>query len=205
MNLNREQLLLIVLGIIILLVGSGIFFWQSRQNQQVVADLNDPVKISDAEEVATEEHDKKEEPEEPKTIIIHIAGAVRESGVYQLKEGARVIDALKLAGGEIAGADLDSINLAAPVYDGDKIYIPVKEDNKELEAGNLNPGNGKIPLNRASREDLQELSGIGPSKSESIVKYREKVNGFTEIEQLLDVSGIGEKTLAKIKDELRLR
>lgn len=210
MNLNREQLLIIVLGVIILLVGSGVFFWQFNRNQQVVTDIKEPVKISKAKnrDSSVEKSVKKKEKKDlPATIIVHVAGAVKNAGVYQLKEGARVIDALKLAGGETGRADLDSINLAAFIYDGEKIYIPVKGNGgeKEVNVVNSNVSKGKISINRADKKELQKLSGIGPSKAESIIDYREKINGFTKIDQLLEVSGIGEKTLAKIKDELILR
>lgn len=224
MELDKKQIMLLVFIICLIVTGVGIIIWQKVNDGDVITDLEE-VSVSVKESVS--DNRKKEEQGEEKApqkkkIIIHIAGAVNEAGVYELEEGARVIDALKLAGGETEAAELDHINLAAPIFDSDKIFIP--RENSDIENNENGGQNGdfeqknkitysqqtdssssKINLNRAGKSELEQLPGIGPSKAANIIKYREKIGNFSEFVQLLNVSGIGEKTLDKIVTELTLR
>lgn len=218
-NLSKEQIVLallvvvVIIGILILLINEQlskavIVSTMSEKNviskeineQNGLLSSNDTVKGLDKEE---------------ERIIIHIAGEVKQSGVYELPEGARVIDAIMAAGGETAYADLDSINLASAISDGEKIYVPsmieTKLNDKPYSNSNTNKGSSlrsssnKININKASSKELEELPGIGPSKASSIIDYRNEIGRFSDLEQLTNVSGIGEKTLQKIKNKISVR
>ncbi|TYT22436.1 ComEA family DNA-binding protein [Dictyoglomus thermophilum] len=141
-------------------------------------------------------------------VIVHVTGEVKNPGVYRLEEGARVVDAVNLAGGPLPSADLDRINLADFLKDGSKIYIPPKDDNLDSNSKNQNAlkdgleKKGKVNINTASKEELESLPGIGPTLAQRIIEYREENGVFTSAEDLLNVKGIGEKKLEKIKDQI---
>ncbi|ADQ15115.1 helix-hairpin-helix domain-containing protein [Halanaerobium hydrogeniformans] len=155
------------------------------------------------------------------TIIVHLTGEVNNPGVYQLEDGARLVDLLKIAGGLTDKADLELINLAVSLVDGQKIIIPNKNarerginnhaveqnltepDNLEFFSENNN--NSLININRADANELVNLSGIGEAKARAIISYREENGHFQTKEDLINISGIGEKTLDNIRDEISLR
>ncbi|WP_329955800.1 helix-hairpin-helix domain-containing protein [Calidifontibacillus erzurumensis] len=141
-------------------------------------------------------------------LFVDIKGAVVKPGVYQLEENSRVLDAIEKAGGFLADADQMKINLAARVVDEMVIYVPkIGEqmvDKTEHVVFN-NTDDGKIDINRATKEELEQLPGIGPSKAASIISYREENGFFKTIEELINVTGIGEKSFALIKDHIKVR
>ena len=137
-------------------------------------------------------------------IFVDISGAVSEPGVYEVAEGTRLAAVIDLAGGLTEEADIDAINRAAEVRDGQKVYIPAagEEVPPVLSEGTTqgSAGKGLIDINRASAEELQRLPGVGPATAEKIVAYRETYGPFEVPEDLKKVSGIGEKTFAKMAD-----
>ena len=144
-------------------------------------------------------------------VYVDIDGAVVSPGVYWLKEGARVSQAIDAAGGLTAEADVTGLNRASKVTDGQKIYVPtVGEQQAALAAGGAEGGaaaasgtgasSGLVNINTASAAELQTLSGIGPSMAQSIIDERTQNGAFASVDDLMRVSGIGEKKLAKIKD-----
>ncbi|MFW5996312.1 MAG: helix-hairpin-helix domain-containing protein [Halanaerobiaceae bacterium] len=195
---NKKLILSGIIIFIILAVGSGFFFGGSRrEGEQLAADSGEELEITDLDR----DNDKQE-----KKIYVHLAGEVKNPGVVKVEEDSRVFDVLEAAGGKTRQADLSMINLAKPVYDGEKIEIPARVSEEDLSASNRkkveNMEEKKININNARKEELQELNGIGPSKAESIVDYREEIDHFSDPEELLEVNGIGEKTLEKIEDDL---
>lgn len=144
-------------------------------------------------------------------VYVDVDGAVASPGVYRLKDGARVSQAIDAAGGLTAEADVTGLNRAAKVTDGQKIYVPaVGEQQAALAAGGAEGGaaavsgagssSGLVNINTASAAELQTLSGIGPSMAQSIIDERTQNGAFASVDDLMRVSGIGEKKLAKIKD-----
>jgi competence protein ComEA len=131
-------------------------------------------------------------------VEVHVAGWVVSPGVVEVVEGSIVADALEAAGGLRTGALVDQINLAAPVRSGDQVIVPGPDD---LEAGNQD---GPLHLNRATSSDLQTLPGVGPVLAERIVSYREANGPFQQVEDLLQVPGIGEAKLSSIRDLVRV-
>lgn len=145
-------------------------------------------------------------------IYVEIKGSVAQPNVYQVAADARINDLVKLAGGLTKDADSRQINLAQPLQDGMSIYVPKKGEDLLVqeqtdppvtssaigEAGVPN----KINLNQADATQLQQVSGIGPKKAADIIDYRQKDGPFKSVDELTNVNGIGEKTLANIRDEL---
>ena len=144
-------------------------------------------------------------------VYVDVDGAVASPGVYRLKEGARVSRAIDAAGGLTTEADVTGLNRASKVADGQKIYVPtVGEQQAAAVTSGADSGasptsgagasSGLVNINTASAAELQTLSGIGPSMAQSIIDERTQNGAFASVDDLMRVSGIGEKKLAKIKD-----
>lgn len=153
----------------------------------------------------------------PGEVMVHAAGAVTHPGLYVLDAGARVGDLLSAAGGPRSDADLDRVNLAAPLSDGSRVYVPAvgQEDPPPVVAGDIGPGTGGgngpaggatpdpgrlIDLNRADAAELETLPGVGPATAAAIIAHRDANGPFQRVEDLLAVRGIGDAKLAAIVD-----
>ena len=136
-------------------------------------------------------------------LTVHVAGAVRRPGVYRLRAGARVGDAVERAGGARRRADLGAVNLAAELQDGRQVLVPLRARGGVTAAGGVAPG-VPLDLNTATVEQLDELDGIGPATAQQIVAYREAHGGFGSVEELDQVPGIGETRLAAIREKVRV-
>lgn len=168
-------------------------------------------------------------PARSSEAVVHVAGAVKRPGVFHLAASARVEDAVKAAGGPLADADLDSVNLAAKVQDGTQVYLRKKGTTEPLPAAmpdayaggeavrapqadapsrassaKRDPSPKSISLNTASSAQLQQLPGVGPSTAQKILDYRHAHGGFTSVDELMAVKGIGPKKLQKMRPFLRL-
>lgn len=202
------------------------FFYAYRQNSVgeddvVIVAASDSVRSSPV----------RQEPED--TIAVHVAGAVRKPGVYYLPRGSRVDDALKLAGGLTEQADPLGVNLAARLEDADQVIVPeriattdqpitvaprasVKPSGRSAASSVRPPSAGKgsnklrdpregtVNINTASADELQRLPGVGPAIAARILAYRAQIGRFTSVDQLLEVSGIGEKKLAAMRPFVRV-
>lgn len=144
-------------------------------------------------------------PPVPTELVVHVAGAVVSPGVHALSVGARVVDAIKAAGGLTPEADPARINLAAPVADGERIYVlRVGEDAAPSVPGQAagSSGGGSsalVNLNEADEAALDALPGVGPATAKAIIEHRRKIGRFSSVDQLLDVRGIGEAKLEQIR------
>ncbi len=161
------------------------------------------VEIQSADGLQEETPSAVEAAEEPASIYVHVAGCVQAPGMYQLSAGARVAEAIQAAGGFTPEAQMESVNLARSVQDGEQV---IAQAAPAAMAGEVDApaagGPGLVNINTADEEELQKVSGIGPSKAAKIVAYRKEHGSFASVEDLTQVSGIGEKTLASIKDEI---
>lgn len=146
-----------------------------------------------------------------KTVLVHVAGLVAAPGVYELPGGSRVKDAIAAAGGPKDGGDIDALNLAASLSDGQKITVGKPGEPVEMAAAPMGgPGSGvwgesvpasaKVNLNTATAAQLDTLPSIGPVLAERILAFRQQAGGFRSISQLKDVTGIGSKKYEGIKD-----
>ena len=132
-------------------------------------------------------------------IFVHVAGEVKKPGLYALSVGSRVEDAIELAGGMTKSAFEQSVNLARMVSDGEQIVVL---DKSRVSTGAANAE--FISLNSATMEQLESLPGVGPAMAARIIEYRESIGSFSDLTQLKDVSGIGDKLYAKISQTLTL-
>ncbi len=191
--LSRGEIAGLVVVLVAVLGGAGL--WYSRS-------LPKPVTIAEAGPGAA--HQVSSSPSPSVTLIVDVAGAVREPGVYEFVEGDRVIDAIERAGGSIPKADLSLLNLAAPLTDGTQILVPKAGPAMPGVPGGAAPGSssGLININSASATELESLSGIGEVLAATIVEYRDQNGPFASVEDLMDVSGIGPATLGDIRDQV---
>lgn len=153
--------------------------------------------------------------EDEEEIIVHVAGAVNNPGIVKLKENKRIADAINLAGGPTKDADVNQVNLAYILEDGQRVYIPTKNEKLEESqyvidgSGNTNENIGKeekkVDINNASQTELETLPGIGPSLASKIIEYREQNGGFKNIEELQNVKGIGDAKYSEIKDNVLVK
>ena len=139
------------------------------------------------------------------TILVHVAGKVKKPDVYPLLQGSRVADAIKAAGGAKKGVDLSDINLARILIDGEQIYVGyVAAVDRSTPKKSVKKYSGIVNINRATKAEFDSLVGIGPVIAGKIVTYRNQNGSFMAIEDLLKVSGIGAKTLERIRPRLTL-
>ncbi len=134
-------------------------------------------------------------------IIVHVAGSVQKPGVYTLQQGQRVEDALQAAGVDVE-ADIDALNRAAILTDGQKIVVPSKNDAQQIIAQTID--DGMISLNQANLQQLMTLPGIGEVKAQAILDYRAQYGSFSSIEEIKQVSGIGEVIYGQIESKIKI-
>lgn len=182
--------------------------------------INDDVLISPINTAVSSNHVgfSEEYDNLPKSITkikVHIIGEINAPGLYELEENSRINDLIILAGGQTEKADLNKVNLAYELSDGEKIYIPSISDNVSTyiyndagenvsEQSTTFPTTGKININKAKLEDLETISGVGPSLAQKILNYRDSNGKFKSIEDLKNVSGIGEKKYESIKEYITI-
>ena len=209
LNIKQKKIILVILLIIALIT---YYYLYTKNNTEEIN--NENLEITNNE---TQEESKEEEK-----IVVHITGAVNKEGIVELQEGARIADAIEKAGGTKENADIKNINLATILEDGMKVHIPTIEEtraNNENIESSENFANsqvttttqipttssntkkqGKININTATEEELDTLPGIGPSTAAKIIDYRKENGKFKSIEEIKEVSGIGDAKYEKIKD-----
>lgn len=188
-----------VLGFVIIMV-IGVIYSCEKATDTIVMQTSD-YENSETTEVA----DSSMEATSFNLICIHITGCVEREGVYELREGSRVYEAIDVAGGFTQDADISFLNLASVLQDGQKVYVYSKQEAlTAVTTSIINEQDGLkkviININTASKEELMTLPGIGESKAESIISYREKHGRFVTIEDIMNISGIKEAAFNKIKD-----
>lgn len=191
---RRQLLLWAVLGMVIALIGGRYLWlaWTSEGDGGVVV----------AATVGLRQ-------EEDKTIKVHVVGAVARPGLYDLEEGARAADAIGMAGGPAPSADLSRVNLAARVADGQQLVVPDISGATDGSGGTSAGGgrgqgatSGPVNLNSATIDELTSLDGIGPKTAQKIIDYREEHGGFSLVEELMEVPGIGPAKFDRVKDDV---
>ncbi|WP_335869297.1 helix-hairpin-helix domain-containing protein [Bacillus sp. 2205SS5-2] len=185
MLLRYRNWLLMISALVAVLV--GLYLQKNTEKEHI----STPLMI----EETVEEADIQSED-----YMVDIKGAVKNPGVYETSADERVVDIIKKAGGLEIDADPSKINYAQRVEDEMVILVPKVG---EMAEGNLTQSQPmKININKASKEELETLSGVGPSKAEAIINHREEEGLFKSVEDILNVTGIGEKMYEKIKDEI---
>ncbi len=199
--IEGRQALAIALLLVLVIFGSVVLYLRAQPK---------PVTISKTEskpESKSKEKQSRDDNKDEKLYCVHVAGSVINPGVYRLKEGSRVIDAVNVAGGGSESADTGALNLAAKVFDGQKIYVPKKGEAPppgEVLQGigtGLETG-GKINLNTATLEQLDSLPGVGQVTAAKIIEYRNKHGSFKRVDELKEIDGIGSKKFDQVKDRI---
>lgn len=194
-SLSRGEL--VGLGVLLSVTLGGATLWYVRS-------LPSPVQVR-ADRTRPQGTGAASPSADPALILVDVAGWVREPGVYEFHEGDRVIDAIQAAGGARRGAQLDALNLAAPLADGTQVLVSRRVAGQGA-AGVTVPGvgsaGGLINVNTASASDLEALPGIGEVLAQRIVDYRTEHGPFATVDDLLDVSGIGDAILGDIRDQV---
>ena len=170
---------------------------------------------SEEEKEEQEEDSGGREEERAEPLAVHVCVRVAVPGVYELEAGSRICDAVEAAGGMLQDAADEWINQAAFLEDGQKIYIPSREEVQEQSANGLwqndnsvnnsagtSESDDRVNINRAGKEELMTLTGIGERKAEAILEYRQTHGGFDSVEELMQVEGIKQGTYEKIKDQI---
>lgn len=211
-KLLENKTLVAVLGtILVMLIG---FFAWSNVTKTTVDSQSDLPALSTTFSASSSASDLKTERSSSQTetqkVFVDIKGAVKNEGVYELSSGSRVTDVVKLAGGFTEDADKKSVNLAEKVTDEAVIYVarvgenvaPTTTNSQANGSAQQEESSDKINLNTATLAELQTISGIGAKRAQDIIDYRDANGGFSSVDDLANVSGIGEKTLEKLKSEV---
>ncbi len=196
-DLTRPQLALCVVGVLVVAV-LGLRQLGGRSSAGAGAGAPRPVATIDVQEDGAGGGGR---------LTVHVAGAVRDPGVYRLPADARVDDAVRRAGGASARADLGGLNLAAELEDGRQVLVPERPrgGTGAAPAAPVEPAEGQpLNLNTATLEQLDTLSGIGPTTAQKILDFREDKGGFGSVEELGEIPGIGDKRLASLREEVTL-
>ena len=215
LNLSKKQKIIIGVIITIIFLLFLIYVYKNlyQEDNDIILLNNETNEIKSENEINDIGKIENEE-----IVIVHVIGEVNNPGVVKLKEGSRIIDAINKAGGKTEEADLSKINLAYIVEDGTQIYIPrinenlnqislisdgagegviINDSNEEKEEINV-----KVNINTASKEKLETLPGIGETTAQKIIDYREANGKFKTIEDIKNVSGIGESKYESLKDKI---
>ncbi len=204
LDVDRRYLWAAALLVLLLVFAGGIKYGDMRNQDQSKKEI-----VSNT--LANEQEASK--PKKDDIIQVYVTGAVEKPGVYRLQSGARAYEAIDMAH-SLPTANLKNINLAQKIEDGQPIVvpaigeeIPINAPNSGLTLGpaSAKPGSGKVNINSASAQDLDGLPGIGPTLAGRIIEYRTSHGAFARIEDLNEVSGIGDKKYADIKDLITVR
>jgi competence protein ComEA len=219
---REKKMILYIMMLVVVMVSILFSAWVSKQEaiesgfelqsstektgqEELIANKDDDSQLSST---VPDKHANKEKA--LKIIVVDVKGAVKHPNVYTMKEGQRVVDAIREAGDVVETGTLDYINLAQKLEDGMLIYIPTEDevdDEQNVTSFVSTPNvsassssSGKININSASAAELERLPGVGPSRAEAIVNYREENGDFTSIDEIMNISGIGPKTYDNLKE-----
>lgn len=203
--LNKKQKIIIIIIATLMLLFIGFYIINKANTVEYI-------ELETEENEVIENSIINEEIIEKQEIIIHVTGAVRKQGIVQVEEGARISDVIDAADGVTNEADLNKINLAYIVKDGQKIYVPYLNDETNIEYFTQEAGENvieeknektvKVNINTANQTELETLSGIGPSTALKIINYRETNGDFEKTEDIKNVPGIGDAKYESLKESI---
>lgn len=207
----------IIFMLMFLLLIAGCANREGQGAELFLSGVKDVEKTEESSDSETEGSDGAEQTDgqtevQQSLIYVQVSGAVNEPGVYALQEGSRVFEAIALAGGVNGEADIQSLNQAKPLTDGEMIYVlNAQEAQEAAEAGNVteeqnqSQDDDRVNLNTATKEELMQLPGIGAAKAERILAWREENGSFAQIEDLMKIEGIKEGVFSKIEDCVKVQ
>ena len=215
-KIKTWQLVVGVCGIVLL--GIAVFLLVTQQKKEDKELLIETLSTTEVTVDTKKEQEQANNESKSTKIYVDISGAVKQPGVYQLPEGSRLFDLLKQAGGLTEDAAIQTVNQAMIIQDQQKIIILTQNQAQSIDTENINNNGhleeksdeksskeaGKININQADLTQLQQLSGIGEKKAQAIIDYRNENGSFKTIEDLAKVTGIGEKTVEKLRDSITI-
>ena len=201
----NDKIKYIIISALIIFMMIAYYFMNKPKNIEVIQVDNTEAFTNNVSSEVTDDSIEQQNVvnEEPKDMKVYISGEVVNPGVYNVTEDTRLIDVLEMAGGATDEADLDSVNLASYVEDAQQINIPKIGEVDTLQSQNISETNNNsklININTATKEELMTLPAIGDVKADSIIEYRTSNGGFDSIDELKNVSGIGDKTFEGLQD-----
>ena len=217
-KLNKNKIFIIA---IITICIFGIYYLFIKEDDYLENNSNSNILILNEENSSKAENllETKDNNKENK-IVIYVTGAVKKEGIYEIEENSRIADCIEIAGGLNEDADINNINLAYILCDGMKIHIPRKNENinqiqdntksyistdsNNKDNDKTNNKNIKVNINTANQAELETLPGIGPSTALKIIEYRKENGKFNNIEDIKNVSGIGDSKFNKVKEFIRV-
>lgn len=216
---TKKRMKIVAVVLFFLFSAAGYFWWNTtvEENEKDSVELTGVLSVTelDTSEELLMPEGMEEGKELPEELVVYVCGAVNAPGIYTLAPDSRLYEAVALAGGFSSEADPAYHNLARSISDGERIYILSTIETEALSeeqqvAGEEGTGNsifenGLINLNTATAEQLMELPGIGEAKAKGILEYRARIGQFTVIEEIKNVSGIGEAMYEKIKDKITVK
>lgn len=206
---QKKKILWMLLPVLIF-VGCGTQDSILKRGQPKTGSLEEQQDTETVYNVESETQNEKPEQEEKSLqewIYVDVCGAVRNPGVYRIEAGSRVFQVLEQAGGCTEEASLETVNQADLLTDGQKIRIYTKEEAGQMEKKLQEEDpllDDRVDINRAGKEELMTLTGVGETRAQAILAYRETHGSFSSVEELMQVEGIKEKTYEKLKDQIRI-
>jgi competence protein ComEA len=197
-SLSRAELIGVVVVLVVTLGGAGLWYARSLPRPVEIREAIEPTGATAPAGVSAAEATPSAAP-----VLVDVAGWVRHPGVYEFAPGSRVMDAIDAAGGARPGAMLEALNLAAPLTDGTQILVPREGEAAvapPTAAGSGSVAGALVNINTASATELEALPGIGEVIAQRIVDFRTAEGPFASVDQLLDVSGIGDAILESIRE-----
>ena len=210
LNASKREIRLGLLCIMVCMV----FFGCGSSSVSYFEEESSSNKVIDSEEKNLEDETQMQEKVEvTDTIFVFVCGCVQSPGVYELQMNARIFDAIDAAGGMTEQACTEYWNLAQCLEDGQKIYVPSRDEIHQESVAKLSSidvenvsgveeTDGKVNINTASKEQLMQLPGVGESRAEGIITYRTEHGNFSSIEEIKNVSGIGDAIFSRMKDKI---
>lgn len=191
-------------AVVVIMISASAFFF-------ILNDKNSTIPIQDTvqdNQTVPASRESAAGRESAGTVFVDVSGCVKHPGVYEVTSTSRVFEVIEKAGGVTKDADTSSINQAEPVTDGQKINVPDKKSGSPAQGNSASAeqqsSDGKVSINTADSEELQKIPGVGPVTAENIISYRESNGSFKSIDDIKNVSGIGEKTFEKMKSTIVL-
>lgn len=213
MRIDKKGIGLILIALVIGAVAFTVYITNGRDTLKKNDTSTMFVDEGETEQGKSKDKNEKEEiPLKDKKIAVDIKGEVKKPGVYYVNDGSIILDLINEAGGTTNKANLYTINRAQKLKENECIVIPNVDDinndvgvsAKSLTNSSSKKEDGKVNINTADADELNKLNGVGPSKANAIIKYREENGSFKSIEDIKDVSGFGEATFEKIKDSISI-
>lgn len=213
MNLGKKQNLIIVIAIIVIVLGFSISNYIKQQKVYVLSHEEKKDILHESSTESGKDSSSNRDEINSEKIVVHIEGEVVSPGVYELDKDTRVFDVIEAAGGLLETANRKKINLAKKIVDEEYIYIPSESDeNVEIQnitnapiTTNINKNESLVNINNASMTELNSLPGIGEVLANRIIEYRSEKGDFKSVEELKNVSGIGDKKFSEIKDKVTVK